>query len=286
MGATGTRLLLTLAACAALALAGCGRQGEGNSGVGIAYAEPTRVAVRVEWSAEPASPQPGQPVTLRYRLRDARSGQAVADLTPDHDEAIQLFAVSADLASIARVDAERAANGDYAATFTPPRAGRYRLYAEFRREGRPALDRRELLVGGGGASAAPALRLDRGPVAVGGATLQLLAPQTINAGAATPLTLEISRDGQRVADLERYLGAAAHMLILSADGLTFAHVDSTGVDTHADEDRGPSSSPAGPFGPRVGFAHVFPAPGSYRIWVEFRRAGRVEIAPFVVEIGR
>lgn len=74
MVAAGARPLVTLAAGAALALAGCGRRGDGNRAGGIASAEPTRVAVRVECSDEPAFPQPGRPRTWSWPAPASKEG--------------------------------------------------------------------------------------------------------------------------------------------------------------------------------------------------------------------
>ena len=275
---------MVLAVCAALSLVGCaGARGDRDGG--IAYAEPAQAALRVEWSAVPESPRPGQPITVRYRLLDSRTGYVVADLAPQLGRSIHLVAATDDLEDFVRADPEPRAQGDFAATFTPPRAGRYRLYAEFRHGGKVVLDRREPVVGAGAAGAAPP-RPERGPVASGGATMNLLAPQRIGAGAVTPLTLEVLRDGRGIADLETHLGAAAHVTILSADGRTYARVTSAGVDTHSEDDQGASSAPIGPFGPRIGFTHTFSSPGLYKVWIEVRRAGQVYTVPFVVEVGR
>ena len=90
-----------LAAIALLALAvGLGafwssQRAMGDAAHGMATSGDAPVAaaaagVRVEWSATPAQPQPGQPVTLRYRVVDTASGRALTDLPISHDQPMLL----------------------------------------------------------------------------------------------------------------------------------------------------------------------------------------------------
>lgn len=78
--------------------------------------------------------------------------------------------------------------------------------------------------------------------------------------------------GQPVTDLERCLGALGHMLVLSADPAAYVH-------SH------PAGAPSGP-GPEVVFEALFPRPGTYRIWAQFQRRGRVHTVSFTVPVSR
>jgi hypothetical protein len=70
-------------------------------------------------------------------------------------------------------------------------------------------------------------------------------------------------------ELELYLGARAHFMVLSADGETFVHV-------HALEgDRASAVS-----------AHaVFPQQGLYKLWAQVQHRGAVVTVPFVLRVG-
>jgi hypothetical protein len=37
-------------------------------------------------------------------------------------------------------------------------------------------------------------------------------------------------------------------------------------------------------GPVLTFGPVFPAPGRYKLWLQFQRKGKVVTAPFVIEV--
>jgi hypothetical protein len=75
--------------------------------------------------------------------------------------------------------------------------------------------------------------------------------------------------GAPVNNLEPYLGAAGHMLVVSDDGATAIHAHPEG---------GPTS------GPTVTFEPMFPAAGLYKLWVQFQRKGQVVTAPFVIAV--
>ena len=76
---------------------------------------------------------------------------------------------------------------------------------------------------------------------------------------------------QPIADLEPYLGAWGHLFIVSAD-LTEA------VHSH------PITPLTDPGGPRIVFRQRFPRPGSYRLWAQFQRGGKLATVPFTVTV--
>jgi hypothetical protein len=99
------------------------------------------------------------------------------------------------------------------------------------------------------------------------------------------------KDGKPATDLEPYMGMAGHAVFLSSDGNVFAHVHPAGSVSMAAvglaEGRNPKaamenmdhSAPAA----EVSFPYGFPQPGDYRIFVQVRRAGKVETGEFVAK---
>lgn len=99
------------------------------------------------------------------------------------------------------------------------------------------------------------------------------------------------KDGKPAAELEPYMGMAGHAVFLSADGNVFAHVHPAGSVSMAAvslaEGRRPKAgmenmdhnAPAA----EVSFPYGFPKPGEYRIFVQIKRAGKVETAEFVAK---
>src|SRR5262249_35804623 len=72
-----------------------------------------------------------------------------------------------------------------------------------------------------------------------------------------------------VTDLEPFLGAAGHMLLVNAVLTEALHV-------HPEEQSGASST--------VTFLPLLPAAGVYKLWVQFQRRGRILTVPFVIGV--
>ena len=80
-------------------------------------------------------------------------------------------------------------------------------------------------------------------------------------------TFSDDRTGAPVTDLEPYLGASAHLLIVNADLSVAIHVHPEGALTA---------------GPIIAFEPLLPVPGPYKLWIQVQRAGAVITVPFVI----
>jgi hypothetical protein len=99
------------------------------------------------------------------------------------------------------------------------------------------------------------------------------------------------KDGKPAADLEPYMGMAAHAVFLSTDGNIFAHVHPAGSvsmaavnlaegrSAIADMRNMDHASPS-----EISFPYGFPKPGNYRIFVQVKRAGKIETGAFVAKV--
>lgn len=99
------------------------------------------------------------------------------------------------------------------------------------------------------------------------------------------------KDGKPAADLEPYMGMAAHAVFLSTDGNVFAHVHPAGSVSMAAVNLAEGRSAkagmenmdhATPSG-EISFPYGFPKPGDYRIFVQIKRAGKIETGEFVAK---
>ena len=99
------------------------------------------------------------------------------------------------------------------------------------------------------------------------------------------------KDGKPAADLEPYMGMAAHAVFLSTDGNVFAHVHPAGSVSMAAVNLAEGRSAkagmenmdhAAPSA-EVSFPYGFPKPGDYRIFVQIKRAGKIETGEFVAK---
>jgi hypothetical protein len=75
--------------------------------------------------------------------------------------------------------------------------------------------------------------------------------------------------GAPVTTFEPFLGAPGHMLLVNASLTDSIHVHPEEQDMQT---------------PFVSFLPLLPASGTYKLWVQFQRGGRVITAPFVIAI--
>jgi hypothetical protein len=100
------------------------------------------------------------------------------------------------------------------------------------------------------------------------------------------------KDGKPATDLEPYMGMAGHAVFLSADGNIFAHVHPAGSVSMAAVNLAEGrSAKAGmenmehtPSSAEISFPYGFPKPGDYRIFVQVKRAGKIETGEFVAKV--
>ncbi|MCW5808791.1 MAG: hypothetical protein KIT31_40950, partial [Deltaproteobacteria bacterium] len=106
----------------------------------------------------------------------------------------------------------------------------------------------------------------------------------LRAGVATTLRFRVEDARGAPSPLEAYMGMAGHAAVVRTDRTVFAHLHPSGsVAMPALELAGERVSHAGhhmTFPAEVAFPYGFPRAGAYRVFVQVRRAGRVETAAF------
>ena len=201
-------------------------------------------------------------VSNAQRLR--RFGRPASDLALTHSVFMHLIATRTDLATFTHVHPEPTGTaGELAVEMTFPTPGRYILNTEFRRNGQIAdiHDRQLVTIPG----PAPARQLATpGPrtITIDGVRVELHG--RAQAGPTSDLTFSLTdaRTGQPLHNLQPYLAAAGHIVIMRADGQTFAHEH---ADVRDSSGRRCSRSPAPRSGPTCPctFTSRRPAPTGY-----------------------
>ena len=107
---------------------------------------------------------------------------------------------------------------------------------------------------------------------------------TLHASAGTAMSLDYMLTDEStsapVKDLQPYLGAWGHTVVLSEDAKDFVHLHPMGA---APPPSISSSRPAGG-GPDVSFSAFFPKPARYRLWSQFQRRGKVLTTSFDINV--
>lgn len=218
---------------------------------------------------EPGDVQAGTPVTLQMMIHDD-SGAMVEEFEAIHEKKIHLIIVREGLDEFAHVHPELRADGSFAIEHTFPKAGKYRLYVDHKPAGQPQATATGSVGVAGDVEPAEEL-VPNAPGRVQGDGLA--ADVAIEAGAEseTLITFQVLDGDQPVTDLEPYLGAMGHLVVISANGEDYVHAHP------ADES---SSAPRG----EVSFEAHFMKPGLYKGWGQFQRAGQIHAIPFVMRV--
>ena len=227
----------------------------------------------------PSIIKPGQAFRLSFNIHHPKSGATVKDFHIVHEMPFHLFIVSQDLNYFAHLHPHEQADGSFVIETSVPKAGAYVIYSDvFPVGGVPQVAFGNLITAGyhddlfaGRAVIKPDEVLTREVESTRFALT--LEPREPVAGKKLTLTYQITdgKSGALVRDLEPYLGAWGHTLILSEDARDYVH-------TH------PTRSIADSGGAEVSFEAFLPRSGRYRIWSQFQRHGKVITVPFTIDV--
>jgi len=293
-------------------------------------------STRLEFMSTPSTIEPGATSTWRLRIVDATSGKPVPEFDLSHEKLMHLIVVSKDLSWFNHLHPEYQGNGEFTIDAELPRVGEYKLYADYTpKGGTQEIAQHEFKTAAAGPTAAVALVADRPakggwmlrsavsrpegqPDVKGSGEYQVAMmpmPSKITAGKEVMLHFQV-RDakGTPLTDLEPYLGALGHAVLLSSDTKTYLHThpmdagaegmdhgasghdsndsdgghgshgeaDSHGEhDNHGDHGTGNASAATGS---DVMFHTTFPSAGLYKVWGQFQHRGKIITAAFVLQV--
>jgi hypothetical protein len=224
--------------------------------------------------------KPGQPIRFKFTVHHPVTGAQVRDFAVIHDKLFHLFVISRDLEEFAHIHPEQHGDGSFTIDHTLPKAGHYKLYADF-------------LPMGGGA------QITGVPFATVGVDTDLVASRaTLTPDVFTKTVDDVkvevvneralilggeevdfifrftdAKTDTPIADLEKYLGAFGHLVVLSEDMTEYVHA-------HPREETQPDLNPPERGGPEVLFDALLPKPGRYRMWLQFQRHGKLSTVTF------
>ncbi|KUJ67787.1 hypothetical protein ACZ90_24790 [Streptomyces albus subsp. albus] len=212
----------------------------------------------------------GRTSALRFTVRD-RDGRPVTAYRANHGKDLHLILAGRDLAGYRHVHPTRGADGTWSIPVRLPKAGDYRLFADFIPDTKGAEDLTlgtDLAVAGRYAPAA--LPKPSASTTVDGYTVTRHGGLT--PGKPAELTFTVSRNGRPVTDLQPYLEAYGHLVALRAGDLAYLHVHPNGA---------PGDGRTRP-GPDISFTATAPSSGDYRLFLDFRADGKVHTAAFTL----
>ena len=215
---------------------------------------------------DPPHARPHEKVDLVFSVENPQTGKTVSRFDTVHERLFHLFIVSADLQYFVHDHPKYNGAGEFRYTATFPKAGMYRILGDFYPAGAtPQLAPKTIFVEGAPLSLADAsLQPDLAPQKSQNSAVELIMdPPHPTAGAATRLYFAF----KPAENLERYLGAWAHMLAASDDLIDLLHEHPFNADNG-----------------KIEFDLTFPRARIYRVWVQFQRDGVVNTVAFNVPV--
>ena len=210
---------------------------------------------RLRLAAGDTTLTPGRPERLDFAVIDER-GRRVRDFEVEQARRMHLIVVRRDLRRFQHLHPTEVAPGAWRATITLPDAGVYQAFADFQTGG----TRRTLGVDlfAAGAFEPLALPAPSTTAVTDGYRVALRERDG-------ELRFAVSRDGEPVEDLQPYLGAQGHLVMLRAGDLAYEHVHPVA-------------------GGELAFDAAGAAPGTYRLFLQFRHGGALHTAAFTHEV--
>jgi hypothetical protein len=152
-----------------------------------------------------------------------------------------------------------------------PTGGEYRLIADFKPSDGDSMTKMEWVrIEGESAKPVPVVPDSSLDKTFEGNRVKLVIDQlAVNKEVTLKFSFRDDKTNQPITDLEPYLGAIGHVVILTEDGERYVHV-------HAEEGQGT--------GPDAIFETTFPKSGIYKIWGQFQRDNQVFTVSYVVNV--
>jgi len=240
----------------------------------------TRKAVPKPYAVDVKTKSPakaGEEADLQFTIRETKSKSVVKDFDIAHTKVFHLLMVSKDLSWFAHEHPEQQPDGTFTHKQVFPSGGQYFTFADVAPRGAGS----QILMGSvkvaGPVPAAIPLIPGGTTNAIDGIKANLKGASNIPIGKSLPVTFQLTdtSTGDAITDLQPYLGAYGHLMIIHADGQTVVH-------SHpAEDEAGITQSKRG----IVTFNARFPKAGIYKAWGQFQRGGKVVTIPFVISVG-
>jgi catechol 2,3-dioxygenase-like lactoylglutathione lyase family enzyme len=270
-------------------------------GMNLVHAAPFDVRdYRMDFRTEPGAVKPGQKTTLYFKFRHPGTGEIVKQFERVHEREFHLFVISQDMDFFEHIHPTERPDGTWTIDVTLPKAGYYKVLCDFYPKGGAAqfLARPLVTAGYSGdleadmAHLAPDTSLTKTVDDITAAVK--FDPETFMVGLYGHMNflLTDTATGRPITDLQTYLGAFGHTLIMSEDMEDYVHSHPLDILAMPDDEGGPPQFLIPPGadlekirgGPEVTFEGLMPKPGRYRAWTQFRRNDKIHTFTYTFNV--
>lgn len=275
------RLLILLITISIVLLAACSKKAEHSANVDNATAEhaghgeshseeESSLKTSAKWQFDTDVIQPDSDTSIKIKIQD-EDGKAIKDFDINHEKKMHLIVVSKDLSFFNHIHPVFHDDGSFEIVTTFPHAGDYKLIADYIPSGGSATTQSDWITVQGKTAEPEKITPSADLTTTVDGIEASLAFDHLMAGMDLSLTfmLKDAKTKEAITDLQPYLGAVGHVVILSEDAEQYLHVHPTEEDAK---------------GPKAEFMTKFPNSGVYKIWGQFQRNDKIITVPFVVKV--
>lgn len=249
---------------------------------------------QLEVTSDTASTKAKQPTRFTFRIKDS-SGGVFKKYEVAHEKLMHFIGVRKDLTNFLHLHPEYdEATGEFTVNIPFSDDGPYRLFPDFT----PGIDNpdkqpvtlfTDVEVGNPSNYLAQSVVADTDNKKTYGdyeSTFDF--PQEIQKEKELTFGISIAKNGQPVTNLENYLGALGHSVILKEGTLDFIHTHALSTTSQENTSAGHamqgSQNDSKDRGPKIEFSATFPKSGVYKIFTQFQHEGEIQNVDYSVDV--
>lgn len=220
---------------------------------------------QVELTTEPEQIEAGKPSLLKLKMKN----NAPVSLDVSHERKVHLITVNEDLDWFRHMHPKEQLDGSFTVEANFPEGGKYFLFVDYKpKKSKPTVDKLELNVDGKSANEKEPSS-EKFESNIDGYKILLENGNDFQTNRNQALKLSIERGGSKISanDLDQYLGANAHIVMIRKSDKEYLHIH-------------PMTNAYFPI-----YAETFiEKPGIYKVWVQFQINGKVHTADLTVNV--
>lgn len=235
--------------------------------------------------------KPQQSTSIVYKIKNDK-GEVLKKFEVAHEKIMHFILVRHDLQQFQHIHPEyNGLTGEFTIDVTFLTDGPYRLFPDFT----PSVDNPQKLpvtvyvdiqVGDIGNYTAQAVTPETEKTkSEDGYEIIYTLPQQVQKQEELTYSLEVAKDNLPVTDLESYLGALGHSVIIKKETLDFIHTHAGETDGNQGvQHDGAMTGNTENKGPKIEFGTTFPQSGIYKIFTQFQHQGKILTTDYVVQV--
>ncbi|NNE65409.1 MAG: hypothetical protein HKN33_02490 [Pyrinomonadaceae bacterium] len=239
-----------------------------------------------ELTTNPEEIESGTPVEFSFLVKKS-NGEIAGDLEIVHEKPMHLFMVSSDLSQYFHEHPKQQADSTYLLPFTFPNGGNFKIFIDFKpKDDEQTVESFDVEVAGDAPEKVELVPDEVFEKSVEGITVKMKPDGELLKHKDLVFKFDVfdSASGEPVTDLENYLGAKAHFVIIRKGLGRFVHAHPMSPEEMANMSGGMKMKPDAKSTSQVSAMTNFPNSGVYKVFAQFKRNGKVITVTYVLQV--